>query len=150
MPGLEKKDIISTPVPFPTIPIQAVPRNKRSWVQNNWWVLLTIECLALFVAFAALLAYYLLYVRTPGRRLLEDKVDKDGLSHYGSELSSRSSSVELEESRASCKCSTTTKRSFAGNAAGGTVDSRKSHRSTPEVVSAQSLHSKTTSSHKRD
>ncbi|CAG9571105.1 hypothetical_protein_-_conserved [Leishmania major strain Friedlin] len=149
MSGLEKKDIISTPVPFPTIPIHAVPRSKRSWVQNNWWVLLTIECLVLFAAFAALLAYYLFYVRTPGKRLLEDKVGKDGLSHYSSEFSSRSSSAELKESRAS-KCSTTTKRSFAENAAGGTADSSKSHRSMPEVVSAQSQHSKTTGSHKRD
>lgn len=150
MSELEKKDIISTPVPFPTIPIQAVPRNKRVWVQNNWWVLLTIECLVLFAAFVALLAYYLLYVRTPGKRLLKDKVDKDGLSHYSSKFSSRASSVELRESSTPCTYSTATKHSFAVNATGRTVDGSKSHRSMPEVAPAQNLHSKTTSNHKRD
>ncbi|KAG5484389.1 hypothetical protein LSCM4_07956 [Leishmania orientalis] len=95
MDELEKKDIISTPLPFPKISMRAVPRSERSWLQNNWWVPLMMECLILFAAFVALLVYYLFYVRTPGKRLIDDKVDNDGLSHCGTELSSRSSSFEL-------------------------------------------------------
>ncbi|KAG5509611.1 hypothetical protein JKF63_06316 [Porcisia hertigi] len=96
----KKKDIISTPVPFPTISITAVPRSERSWFENNWWALLTIECLVVFAAFVALLGYYFFYVRSPGKRLIDDKVGSDGLSHYGSEYSRRSSSVGSAHSSA--------------------------------------------------
>ncbi|CAJ1019749.1 hypothetical protein Q4I30_002034 [Leishmania utingensis] len=145
MSGLEKSDIISTPMPFPTIPVKGVPQSERSWVENNWWVLLMIECLVLFAVFMALLVYYLFYVRTPGKRLLDDKVDNDGLSHYGSELSSRSSSVEL-----TYISSSTYKRGFAENAVGGTVGGRKSHRPTLEVLPVPSQHSKAAYSPKCD
>ncbi|GET86977.1 hypothetical protein, unknown function [Leishmania tarentolae] len=125
MSQFEKKDIISTPVPFPRLPIPVVPRSERSWVQNNWWVLLTGECLVVFAAFVALLVYYLRNVLTPGKRLVDDKVDNDGLSHHRSDLSSPSRSIELEESSGPCRYSTTTKRSLAGNAARDTVDGGK-------------------------
>ncbi|KAG5484083.1 hypothetical protein LSCM1_05938 [Leishmania martiniquensis] len=95
MADLEKKDVISTPLPFPKLNIKSVPPSDRSWVENNSWVLLVMECLLLFSVFVALLVYYLFYVRTPGKRLIEDQVDNDGLSHCGTEFSSRSSSFRF-------------------------------------------------------
>ncbi|KAK7197672.1 hypothetical protein NESM_000718700 [Novymonas esmeraldas] len=131
MTTLEKKDIISTPVPFPTIPIKAPPRSQRSWIENNWWVLLILECVILFAAFVGLLVYYLCYVRTPGKRLLDDRVDNDGLSHYGSELAS--------SSRAS---SVASKRSFTDSAAGGMVDGARPQRSASNAAASSSAYTR--------
>ncbi|KPA76402.1 hypothetical protein ABB37_07739 [Leptomonas pyrrhocoris] len=116
-------EIVKTPLPFPTLPIYVAPRSERPWIQNHWWVIFVVEIVVVFVLFCALLVYYLCFVRTPGKRIAEDKVDSDGLSHHGSTIGDD----ELDGDQRSASSRSSSKRSFADETATGTVESRKGH-----------------------
>lgn len=59
-------DVVKTPLPFPTLPIASTPKDERPWIQNNWSVIFVVEHIVVFLIFAALLVYYLVFAKTPG------------------------------------------------------------------------------------
>lgn len=118
-------DIVKTPLPFPTLPIAVAPKSDRSWIQNHWSVLFIVEVIVIFVAFCALLVYYLCFVRTPGKWITDDKVDSDGLSHHGSMIDGS----QFGGSQRSASNHSSSRRSFDDeDAAPATVDSRQGRR----------------------
>ncbi|KPI89669.1 hypothetical protein ABL78_1250 [Leptomonas seymouri] len=114
-------DIIQTPMPFPRLPIAVAPWGQRPWLQNNWWVIFLVETLLIFATFCALLVCYLRFVRTPGKRITEDKIGSDGFSHYGSVVDAS----ELGGSQHSASSLSTTKRSLDSEAEVGLVERRR-------------------------